>query len=86
LGLDVPDERVRTGLDLRLEVSQSCLHSNGICAERACAVLVRSMEFGPREPAMVEVFEVGVEQEVRFCHRGTKGCGSGHFVTKNPCS
>lgn len=35
LGLDVPDERIRTGLHLRLEVSQSCLHCNGICAKRA---------------------------------------------------
>lgn len=44
-------------------------------------VLVRSMKLSTRrEPAMVEVFEVGVEHEVRFCHRGTKGCGSGHFV------
>lgn len=44
-------------------------------------VLVRSMKLSTRrEPAMIEVFEVGVEHEVRFCHRGTKGCGSGHFV------
>jgi hypothetical protein len=33
--------------------------------------------------AMVEIFEVGVEQEVGFCHGGTKGRRSRHFAKKN---